>query len=73
MNKTYDVVHTVKLVTKFNMEHPTTKAVISMAPEQVQEMCRKAFIDMATKEGWLTDANYNGGSFAYLEFAEDGE
>jgi hypothetical protein len=53
------------------MEHPTTKAVLSMAPEQAEEMCRKAFIGMATDQGWLTEANENGGSFAFLQFVEE--
>ena len=73
MNKTYDVVHTIKLVTKFNMNHPSTGRVINMAPEQVEEMCRGAFISLAKDLGWLDKVNENGGSFAVLQFAEEGE
>jgi len=73
MNKTYDVVHTVKLVTKFNLDNPSTKMVLNMKQEQVEEMCRGAFIDLANKLGWLDKINENGGSFALVQFAEEGE
>jgi len=73
MNKTYDVVHTIKLITKFNLDNPSTAMVVNMKQEQVEEMCRGAFIKLANELGWLDKINKNGGSFALVQFAEDGE
>jgi hypothetical protein len=73
MNDTYKVVHTIKLVTEFNLMHPSARIVTALTDEQAQELCRKAFIGMATDQGWLKEANENGGTWAYVRFAEDGE
>lgn len=72
MNDTYKVVHTVKLVTEFNLNHPSTKGIINLAPEQLESICRDAFIGMAKGEGWLEEANERG-TWAVLRFAEEGE
>ena len=73
MNDTYKVVHTIKLVTEFNHNHPSSKVLTTIPHEQAQELCRQAFIGLATDEGWLKEANENGGTWAVLRFAEEGE
>jgi hypothetical protein len=73
MNHIHKVVHTVKLVTEFNLMHPSAQTVTRLTSEQAEELCRKAFIGMVTDQGWLKEANENGGTWAYLRFAEDGE
>jgi hypothetical protein len=72
MNDTYKVVHTIKLVTEFNLNHPSTKGIVNLAPERLESICRDAFIDMAKGEGWLEEANERG-TWAVLRFAEEGE
>jgi hypothetical protein len=72
MSKTYNVVHTIKLVTEFNLDHPSTKGLISMAPEQLEQLCQGAFVGLVKGQGWLEKANESG-SWAVLRFAEDGE
>ena len=72
MSKTYNVVHTIKLVTEFNLNHPSAGVVTSMAPEALEKLCRDAFIGMAKGEGWFEKANENG-TWAVLRFAEEGE
>jgi hypothetical protein len=53
--------------------HPSAQTVTRLTSEQAEELCRKAFIGMVTDQGWLKEANENGGTWAYLRFAEDGE
>jgi hypothetical protein len=72
MNNTYKVVHTVKLVTEFNLDHPSSGNVTALAPKVIEQICRDAFIDMANNEGWLEDAN-DRSTWAVLRFAEEGE
>jgi hypothetical protein len=72
MSETYKVIHTVKLVTEFNLNHPSAKSIINMAPEHLESVCRDAFIGMAKGERWLEEANERG-TWAVLRFAEDGE
>jgi hypothetical protein len=73
MNGIHKVVHTVKLVTEFNLLHPSSQTITRLTDEQAQELCRKAFIGMATDQGWLKEANENGGTWAMLRFANDDE
>ena len=72
MNDTYKVVHTVKLVTEFNLNHPSAGVITSLSQETVEKLCRDAFIGMAKGEGWLEEANERG-TWAVLRFAEEGE
>jgi len=72
MNNTYKVVHTVKLVTEFNLNHPSTPGIVSMPPEQLEQICQGAFIGLAKQQGWLEEANESN-SWAVLRFAEEGE
>lgn len=72
MSKTYNVVHTVKLVTEFNLDHPSTKSLINLPPEMLEQMCAETFVGLATKQGWLDKANENG-TWAVVRFANEGE
>jgi len=72
MNDTYKVVHTIKLVTEFNLNHPSAGVITSLSQEAVEKLCRDAFIGMAKGEGWLEEANERG-TWAVLRFAEEGE
>lgn len=72
MNDTYKVVHTVKLVTEFNMNHPSTKSIINLDHGMLQQMCEQTFVGIAKTQGWLDQANENG-TWAIVRFAEEGE
>jgi hypothetical protein len=72
MDNTYKVIHTVKLVTEFNLNHPSAGVVTSLSQDAAEKLCRDAFIGLARGERWLEEANERG-SWAILRFAEDGE